>query len=168
MTERPAATRASRPGRPGPHGGPALGAVEKPKDFKGSIAKVVAYLGGYKGLLLLVTVFAIASTLFNVAGPKVLSLATTEIFEGAAARAEGTGGIDFSAVARILAAALAIYAFSALCTFVQTWVMATVSQRLCYSLRRDINLKIDRMPMSYFERTSTGDVLSRITNDVDT
>ena len=156
-----------RMGGPG-HGGPAGRLVEKPKDFKGTMRKVLAYLGGYRALLLLVAVFAVASTAFNVVGPKVLSTATTEVFEGAAAKAAGTGGIDFSAIARILGVTIALYVASAACSFVQGWTMATISQRICYSLRRDIDLKIDRMPVGYFERVSTGDVLSRITNDIDT
>lgn len=170
MSERAANTAPQarpRAGMGGPHG-PGRFSGEKPKDFKGTLRKVVAYLGTYKLPLVLVAIFAIASTIFNVVGPKVLSLATTEIFEGAAARLAGTGAIDFSQVLRILMLTLALYLISALCSFVTSWTMASVSQRISYSLRRDIAAKIDKMPFGYFERTSTGDVLSRITNDVDT
>lgn len=160
-------TPQARMGGHGP-GGPVGRVVEKPKDFKGTIVRIVEYLRGYRVLLVLVGIFAIGSTLFNVVGPKVLSLATTEVFEGAAARASGTGGVDFQAIARILAITLSLYVASAACSFVQGWVMATISQNVCYSLRREIELKIDRMPMAYFEQASVGDVLSRITNDVDT
>lgn len=156
----------ARMGMPG-HG-PVGRVVEKPKDFKGTLSKVLAYLAGYKPLLLLVLVFAVASTLFNIVGPKVLSTATTVVFEGALAKANGTGSIDFALVGRILLATIALYVASSACSYIMGWVMATVSQRVCYALRRDIVLKIDRMPMAYFESNSTGDVLSRITNDVDT
>ncbi len=160
--------QAPRP-RMGGHGhGGMMRVVEKPKDFKGTIKKLLGYLHGYRALLVLVGVFAIASTVFNVVGPKVMSMATTEVFEGAARKVAGTGGIDFAIVARILAITLALYAVSAACSFVQGWIMATISQKICYSLRRDISQKIDRMPVAYFESTSVGDVLSRITNDVDT
>ena len=142
--------------------------LEKPADFKGTNRKVVKYLGPFRIHLFFVGIFAIASTVFNVIGPKVLSLATTELFEGSAARLAGTGGIDFESIARILLITLALYVVSAFCGFIQTWIMASVSQRVSYSLRRDIEAKIDRMPFAFFERTSTGDVLSRITNDVDT
>lgn len=151
----------------GPHG-PGRFSGEKPKDFKGTLKKVIAYLGTYKLFLVLVAIFAVISTIFNVLGPKVLSLATTEIFEGFAARLAGTGAINFAHVMRILVATLVLYIISALCSFATSWIMATVSQRISYSLRRDIAAKIDRMPFGYFERTATGDVLSRITNDVDT
>ncbi len=142
--------------------------LDKPMDFKGTIRKVWAYLAPFRVHLVVVAIFAIASTLFNVIGPKVLSLATTELFEGSAARMAGTGGIDFNRIATILIMTLSLYGISAFCGFIQSWIMAGVSQKVCYSLRRDIEAKIDRMPFAYFERTSTGDVLSRITNDVDT
>lgn len=155
--------------RMGGHGHGGMGrVVEKPKDFKGTMRRVLAYLQGYKALLVLVGIFAIASTVFNILGPKVLSTATTEVFEGALAKQQGTGGIDFAIVSRILITTLILYGVSALCAFVQGWIMAWVSQSISYSLRRDIDLKIDRMPLAYFERVSVGDVLSRITNDVDT
>ena len=159
-------TPRARMGGRGPHGAMMMG--EKPKDFKGSVRKVAAYVGRYKLLLALVVVFAIASTAFNIVGPKVLSTATTELFEGAASKAQGGVGINFELVAGILATTMGLYVVSSLCSFFQTWIMAWVSQDLSYSLRRDIEQKINRMPVAYFEKVSTGDVLSRITNDVDT
>lgn len=143
-------------------------ALERPQDFRGTLRKIIAYLAPYKVSLVFVAIFAIAATLFNVVGPKVLSLATTEIFEGAAAKQAGTGGIDFSFVAYILLATMAVYIVSAICNWAQNWIMASVSQHVSYALRRSIDEKINRMPVAYFESTSTGDVLSRITNDVDT
>ncbi|MGN0959404.1 MAG: ABC transporter ATP-binding protein, partial [Coriobacteriales bacterium] len=156
------------PPRPphGPHG-PRF-SKEKAKDFKGTMRRVFGLLSPHKLALLVIFVFAIGGTAFNIVGPKVLSTATTEVFEGAMAAVQGTGGIDFDAVARILLATLSLYLLSALCSFVQIWLMTGMVQRLCYKLREDINLKIDRMPFGYFERSSTGDTLSRITNDVDT
>jgi ATP-binding cassette subfamily B multidrug efflux pump len=148
--------------------GPAMGAVEKPKNLKKTIGKLVKFMAQYKALLAIVFVFAIASTVFNIVGPKVLSTATTELYNGIMAKIQGTGGIDFDAVARILMFTLGLYVVSALCAFVQAWLMSSVAQRTCYEMRRRIDQKIDRMPMGYFERNSTGDVLSRITNDVDT
>ncbi len=157
---------------PGPHGpGPGphmLSPDEKPKDFGGTLKKVLSFLLPYKLGILAAFVFAIGSTLFNIIGPKVLSEATTQVFNGAVAMQQHTGGIDFDAIARILLATLAIYIASSLCTFGQSWIMAGVTQRACYKLRESIDLKIDRMPFGYFERTATGDTLSRITNDVDT
>lgn len=150
----------------GPAGRMAPG--EKPKDFKGTVGKLVAFMGRFKAAIAVVLAFAIGSTAFSIVGPKVLSTATTELFDGIVAKIGGTGGIDFDAIARILLLTLGLYLLSAACSFVQGWIMSSVSQRTCYELRRGIAEKIDRMPMGYFERTSTGDVLSRITNDVDT
>ena len=156
-----------RPHRP--HGpGARMMPGEKPKDLKGSLLRMLSFMGRFKAALIAVLVFAVGSTVFNIIGPKVLSEATTELFEGLSAKIAGTGGIDYHAIAVILATTLALYLASAACTFVQGWLMSSVSQRTCYQLRRQIAEKIDRMPLGYFERTSTGDVLSRITNDVDT
>lgn len=156
-----------RPHRP--HGpGARMMPGEKPKDLKGSLLRMLSFMGRFKAALVAVLVFAVGSTVFNIIGPKVLSEATTELFEGLSAKIAGTGGIDYHAIAVILATTLALYLASAACTFVQGWLMSSVSQRTCYQLRRQIAEKIDRMPLGYFERTSTGDVLSRITNDVDT
>lgn len=156
----------------GPFGGngPGRGMMpgEKPKDFKGTLKKMIALVGHFKISLVAVLVFAIGSTVFNIVGPKVLSTATTELFNGIVAKIDGSGGIDFDTIARILVFTLGLYLLSAACSFVQGWIMSSISQRTCYGLRRDIVEKVDRMPMGYFERTSVGDVLSRITNDVDT
>ena len=141
---------------------------EKAQDFKGTIGKLVRFMGQFKVAFIAAIVFAMASAAFNIVGPKVLSQATTELFDGIVAKIGGTGGIDFDAVGTILLATLALYCVSAACSFVQGWMMTSVSQRTCYGLRRQIAEKIDRLPVGYFERTSTGDVLSRITNDVDT
>ena len=141
---------------------------EKPKNLKGTLAKLIAFIGRFKAAIVVVLVFAVGSTIFNIVGPKVLSTATTELFNGIVAKIDGSGGIDFDAIARILVFTLGLYLLSAACSFVQGWIMSSVSQRTCYQLRGAIADKIDRMPMGYFERTSVGDTLSRITNDVDT
>ena len=152
------------------HGGPPHpgGTGEKAKDFKGTLRKLWGYLAEYKLSLVAVAVFAVGATVFNIVGPKVLSQATTELFNGLVAKVGGTGGIDFSAIATILVCALCIYATSAACSFVQGWLMTGITQRTCYRLREEISKKINRMPFGYFERNSIGDTLSRITNDVDT
>ena len=150
------------------HGHDGMMPGEKANDFKGSMKKLLGLMSNFKFALITVFVFAIASTVFNIIGPKVLSTATTELFEGISAKIAGTGGIDFDAVGTILLITLALYGFSAVCSFVQGWLMTHVTQRTCYILRQRIAQKINRLPMGYFERTSTGDVLSRITNDVDT
>ena len=158
--------------RRGPFGGHGPGGHmmpgEKPKNLKGTLAKLIAFMGRFKVAIVVVLVFAIGSTIFNIVGPKVLSTATTELFNGIVAKIDGSGGIDFDAIARILLFTLGLYLLSASCSFVQGWIMSSVSQRTCYQLRKSIAEKIDRMPMGYFERTSVGDTLSRITNDVDT
>lgn len=161
--------KAASPRRRGGHG--PMGRMmpgEKAQDFKGTIGKLVRFMGQFKVAFIAAIVFAMASAAFNIVGPKVLSQATTELFDGIVAKIGGTGGIDFDAVGAILLATLALYCVSAACSFVQGWMMTSVSQRTCYGLRRQIAEKIDRLPVGYFERTSTGDVLSRITNDVDT
>ena len=141
---------------------------EKPKNLKGTLAKLNAFMGRFKAAIVVGLVFAVGSTIFNIVGPKVLSTATTELVNGIVAKIDGSGGIDFDAIARILVFTLGLYLLSAACSFVQGWIMSSVSQRTCYQLRGAIADKIDRMPMGYFERTSVGDTLSRITNDVDT
>lgn len=154
----------------GPMGGPGGGMMpgEKPKNFKGSFKKLLAYIGKYKFALLIVIIFAAASTMFNVMGPKVMGRATTELAEGLMRKIGGTGGIDFSRIAEILLFTLALYLASALFTFVQGWIMSGVTQKICYRMRKEISEKINRMPMKYFESRTYGEVLSRITNDVDT
>ena len=146
----------------------AMGPVEKAKDSKGTLKKFIAYLGIYKIALVFVVLFALGSTVFNIIGPKVLSQATTELFNGLVAKVNGTGGIDFEIIAGILLATLGLYALSSICSFVQSWIMSGVSQRMCFKLRQDIAEKINRMPFGFFDKNSVGDTLSRITNDVDT
>ena len=150
----------------GPHGGMMPG--EKAKDFKGTFRKLLSYMGRYKIALIAVMIFAAGSTVFNIIGPKVLAKATTELFEGMMAKFAGTGGIDFQRIGQILLLLLGLYALSALLSFVQGLLMTEVSQKLCFRFRREISEKINRMPMAYFESRTVGEVLSRITNDVDT
>lgn len=157
-----------RPRRRGPMGGPPGMPGEKAKDLKGTTRKLLAYMGRYKIALVLVMLFAIGGTAFNIIGPKVLSKATTELFNGLMAKVGGTGGIDFVKIGNILLLLLLLYLFSALLSFVQGYIMTGVSQKLSYRLRREISEKINRMPLAYFESKTVGDVLSRITNDVDT
>ena len=167
--EEMAKLKAASPRRRGGHGPMSrMMPGEKAQDFKGTIGKLVRFMGQFKVAFIAAIVFAMASATFNIVGPKVLSQATTELFDGIVAKIGGTGGIDFGAVGAILLTTLALYCVSAACSFVQGWMMTSVSQRTCYGLRRKIAEKIDRLPVGYFERTSTGDVLSRITNDVDT
>ncbi len=143
-------------------------ATEKAKDFKGAVVKVVRYIAHDKLALFVAIACAVGSVAFNVMGPRVLGEATTELFRGIAAKVGGTGGVDFTLIGRILATVLCIYITSSVLSLVQGWLMTGVTQRVCYRLRRQIIEKIDRMPLAYFERVSTGDVMSRVTNDVDT
>ena len=154
------------PRRRGPGGG--MAPAEKAKDFKGSISKLMQYIGRYKIAILAVMIMAAASTVFTVIGPKVLGKATTGLSEGLMKKIAGTGGIDFSYIGRILIIVLCLYACSAIFSFIQGWIMTGVSQKVCYRLRKEISEKINRMPMKYFESRTYGEVLSRITNDVDT
>ena len=142
--------------------------TEKAKDFKGAVVKVVRYIAHDKLALFVAIACAVGSVAFNVMGPRVLGEATTELFRGIAAKVGGTGGVDFALIGRILATVLCIYIASSALSLVQGWLMTGVTQRVCYRLRRQIIEKIDRMPLAYFERVSTGDVMSRVTNDVDT
>lgn len=142
--------------------------VEKPKDFRGSFGKLLRYMGRYKAAVFAVMIFAAVSTVFNVFGPKIMGHATTELAQGLMRKVQGTGGIDFGKIGRILLWTLGLYLTSAVFSLVQGWIMTTVSQKVAYRMRREIAEKIDRMPMKYFESRPYGDVLSRITNDVDT
>ena len=162
-----ASQRKKRGYRPGGPAGRMI-VTEKPRDFKGTVGKLIRFLGRFKFAMFAALVFAIGATVFNVIGPKVLSTATTELFNGIVAKVEGTGGINFDAIWTILITTLVIYLGSAACMFVQGLVLTYVSQKTCYEFRREISGKVDRLPVGYFERTSTGDTLSRITNDVDT
>ena len=157
-----------RRGPMGRMGGPPGAPGEKAKNFKGTIGKLIRYIGNYKYAVLLVALFAVGSTIFSVVGPKVLGNATTELYSGLMKKFTGAGGIDFDKIFVILRTVLIIYLSSALCNFVQHFTMATVVQNICYRMRREISEKINRMPMKYFEKRTVGEVLSRITNDVDT
>lgn len=155
-----------------PHGGgPGRGMsapVEKAKDFKGTIKKLISYLGAYKIAVFFVMIFAAASTIFNIWGPKILSKAITELFNGLIKKYQGTGDINFDKIGGILLFMLGLYVVAALFGIIQGWIMSTISQKITYRMRKEISEKINRMPMNYFESRTTGEVLSRITNDVDT
>ena len=140
----------------------------KARDFKGTTGKLLRYMGSYRYGLIAVLIFAIGGTAFNIAGPKILSKATTELFNGLMAKVSGTGGIDFEKIGRILLYLLGVYLLSACLSFVQGLIMTGISQKLCYRFRKEISMKIHRMPFRYFESRTVGEVLSRITNDVDT
>ncbi|MBK6792681.1 MAG: ABC transporter ATP-binding protein [Anaerolineales bacterium] len=153
----------------GPMGGPMMGAPgAKARDFKGTMKKLIQYLGEYRGLIIIVFVFAIFSTAASIAGPKILGNATTKLFEGVMAELNGTGEIDFAYIGRIALITLGLYLVSALFAYIQGWIMANVSTDIAYRFRRDLSEKMNRMPLRYFDGTTHGEVLSRITNDVDT
>ncbi|CCZ53225.1 putative uncharacterized protein [Clostridium sp. CAG:75] len=156
-----------RPRRRGPMGR-GMQPGEKPKDLKKSVKKLTQYIAKYKIGIFVVMLFAAFSTIFNVAGPKILGKATTALSEGLMKKIQGTGSIDFHKIGLILLIVLALYLASALFSFVQGWIMTGITQKVCYRLRREISEKINRMPMKYFESRTYGEVLSRITNDVDT
>lgn len=149
--------------------GPGHGFVgEKPKDFKGSSKKLIKYLGKYWIAIVIVMIFAAASTVFSVAGPKVMGKATTALAEGLMDKISGIGGIDFDYIAKVLLFTLGLYIISAVFMFIQGLIMTNITQKTCYRMRKEIVEKINRMPMKYFESRTYGEVLSRITNDVDT
>ncbi len=143
-------------------------AGEKARDFKGTMVRLAAYMGRYNLVMAVAFVFAIASTAASIAGPKIMGRATTKLFEGVMAQLSGTGEIDFAAIGNILLTALILYLVSALCSYIMGWIMADVATNIAYRFRRDISQKINRLPLKYFDNTSQGEVLSRITNDVDT
>lgn len=156
----------SRHGMKGPHGGMRGGA--KAKDFKGSLKKLVKYMSVYKVQMLFVAVFAVCGTVFNIVGPKILGKATTEIFNGLVSKVSGGSGMDFGKIGQILLITLGLYVVSALCSFIQGMIMTGISQKTTYRLRKDITEKVNRMPMDYFDTKPVGEVLSCVTNDVDT
>lgn len=160
----------NRPRR-GPHGphGPGGGPpMEKAKDFKGTLRKLLNYVKPFKAAIIAVMIFAVGSTVFNIAGPKVLSGATTEIFNGLVSKVSGGSGVDFDKIAQILLTVMGMYVLSGSFMFVQGWLMSGVSQKMTYRMRKDISEKIHRIPMKYYESNTHGEVLSRVTNDVDT
>jgi ATP-binding cassette, subfamily B, multidrug efflux pump len=158
-----------RGGGPGTHGPMGMMKGEKARDFKGTFRKLFQYLGTYKLSFLIVMVFAIGSTIFAIVSPKILGKATTKLFEGVMGMTTGSGsGIDFEYIGRILLITLGLYLLSAIFSYIQGWIMANIAMDITYRFRRDIAAKINRMPLKYFDSTSHGEVLSRITNDVDT
>lgn len=150
----------------GPHG--PMMAGEKAKDFKGTMKKLMGYMGRYKIGIVLVVIFAIGGTIFNIIGPKILGKATTEIFEGLVRKVSGGAGIDFEKIAGILIGLLCLYLLSAGFSFIQGFIMTGISQKLTYRMRKEISEKIQRLPMNYYDKMTHGEILSRITNDVDT
>ena len=157
------------PMRHGPmgHGPAGMRGGDKAADFKGTMVKLLKYMDRYLPMMILSLVCAVAGTAFSILGPKILGQATTKLFEGLMAMIAGTGSIDFDALARILLFLGGLYLFSALLSYVQGWIMAGIATKVSYTMRTDISQKIDRLPMSYFDKVSHGEVLSRITNDVD-
>ena len=141
---------------------------EKAKDFKGSIGKLIRYMSKYKFRFVIMLIFAVAGTVFNIVGPKILGKATTELFNGLVAKIGGSGGIDFTKITQILLFTLSLYVCSAIFSFIQGFIMTGISNDVTYSLRRDISGKINRLPLKYYESRTTGEILSRVTNDVDT
>jgi len=145
-----------------------MGPAEKARDFQGTMRKLIAYLDPYKITILIVMLLAIGSTVFSIVGPKILGNATTKLFEGLIAQLAGTGRIDFAAIGKILLAVSGLYLFSAALSYLQGWLMTNVAMKVTYQLRKEIMGKIHRMPFRYFDGTTHGEVLSRLTNDVDT
>ena len=141
---------------------------EKPKDLKGSLGKLLSYIGNFKAAIIVVMIFAAASTVFNVIGPKTLGKATTALSEGLMAKIQGTGSIDFTYIGQILLFVLGLYVCSAAFNFIQGWIMTGISNDVTYNLRKDISKKINKLPLNYFESRTNGEILSRVTNDVDT
>ena len=141
---------------------------EKAKDFKGTVFKLLKSMGAYKYGLIAAIIFAVGGTAFNIIGPKILSKATTELFNGLMSKLSGAGGIDFVKIGRILLILLVVYLISTCLSFIQGIIMTGITQKLCYGFRKEISQKINRMPFEYFEKKTVGEVLSRITNDVDT
>lgn len=161
-----AESRKKRMGGPMGHG-PGVPA-EKAKDFKGTLKKLMGYIGKYRIALFFVMIFAIGSTVFSIVGPKILGKATTEIGKGLGRMVSGTGGINFHRIGIILLILIGLYAISAVFSFIQGWLMTGVSQKLCYKLRGEISCKLNKLPIKYYESKTVGEILSRITNDVDT
>lgn len=141
---------------------------EKAKDFKGTMRQLLGYIGQHKIAVFVAVAFAVCSVIFNIVGPKVLGQVTTKLFEGLVAKVNGTGDVDFAWIAKTLGFLLCLYLASSACSLIQGWLMTGVTQKICYRMRKEIAAKIAVVPMSYFNGHSKGDVLSRITNDVDT
>lgn len=142
--------------------------LEKPKDFKGTLGKLVKYVSKYHTAIIIVMIFTIGSTIFSIFGPKILGKATTVVFEGLTSKVNGGSGIDFEKIGRILSLLLILYAISALFNYIQSYIMAGVTQKITFQFRDEISKKIHRLPMNYYDTRTYGEILSRITNDVDT
>jgi len=172
MMPGPNPTTAGRgPGHSGPvgRGGPmAMMKGETARNFRGTMRRLVRYLSDYRISLIVVILFALGSTIFSIIGPRVLGLATTKLYEGVLAQMAGKGSIDFGAIGQIILICAGIYLFSAVLGYIQGWIMSGISMKITYRFRRDLSQKINHLPLSYFDKTSHGEVLSRITNDVDT
>ena len=169
MSRRPSSSGRGPMGGHG-RGGPMMRGMmktEKAKDFKGSLKKLVYYLSRYKTRIFIAIAIAIGSTAARIVGPKILGNATTELFNGLIAKVNGTGNIRFDVIGRILLVVLALYVGSAIFAYIQGWIMALVSADISYRLRKDISEKINKMELKYYDRVTQGEVLSRITNDVD-
>ena len=162
----------NQPKRNGPKFGPGgmhgMRGGEKAKDFKGTLGKLFKYLRPYYFRLVIVVIFASASTVFAIVGPKILAKATDKLSEGIMAKVAGTGGIDFDYIGQIILILVGLYLISALFSYIQGFITSTISQRVAYDLRTSISQKMDRMPLSYFDKHTSGDILSRVTNDIDT
>ncbi len=156
------------PKRKGFHGRGPQGPVEKPKDFNGTLKKLLEYISKYQGLIVFVVILTAASTIFNIIGPKVLGKATTEIFNGLVSKIQGGNGIDFTKLSRFILVLVGLYLFSMIMSYIQGLIMTNVVQKIAFQMRKEISEKINRLPMNYYDKNSVGDVLSRITNDVDT
>lgn len=170
-TSRPTTSHQRRRGGfGGGHGGPGgmMQGGEKARDFKGTMKKLIEYLSVYKVSIIVMFIFAVASAVFSIVGPKILGKATTKLFEGVMAKIAGTGNIDFDYIGRIILIIAGLYIISALFGYIQGWIMSGVSMKVSYNLRKEISEKINRMPLKYFDGTNHGEVLSRVTNDVDT
>ncbi|WP_293813980.1 ABC transporter ATP-binding protein [uncultured Parolsenella sp.] len=169
MANESAKTQAPARRQAGPMGGRGpMARGEKPKDFRGAMLKLLGYVGRHKVAVFSAIVFAVCSVIFNIVGPKVLGSVTTKLYEGLVAKVQGTGAVDFDWIGRTLLLLLGLYLASSACNLIQGWLMTGVTQKICYRMRKEIAEKITVVPMSYFNGHSKGDVLSRITNDVDT
>ena len=154
---------------PGPMGGPGGAPTPKAKNFKVTTKKLInSYLSKYKFALIIVFVFAVGSAIFNIVGPKILGNATTEIFNGLISKISGGAGIDFGKIGQILLTLLILYIVSAIFSFIQGFAMTNVAQKITYKIRNDVVSKINKLPMKYFDKRTHGEVLSIVTNDIDT
>ena len=156
---------------PGPMGGPRRGShkIEKAKDVKGTLKKLIKnYMTQYKVALIVVFIFAIGSTIFTIVGPKILGNATTEVYNGLVSKVSGGNGIDFGKIGKILLTLFGLYIISAIFSFVQGFTMTNIAQKITYKIRNDLSLKINKLPMKFFDKKTHGEVLSIITNDIDT